>query len=135
MAAAQAVSEFVYSEEKPFDGIIAHLTRECRGNVHEKKWVDITGSSLYGPGHETKYIAELGKPSAFLSELLPNSWVCYDFKERRVTPTGYTLSNYVWGWPKSWVIEVSNEGGEGSWEDVDRRDDNGDVKNPGENYN
>ena len=134
MAAAQAVSEFVYSEEKPFDGIIAHLTRECRGNVCERHVVDIAASSLYGPGHEPKYIAELGKPSAYLSDLLPDSWIYYDFKERRVTPKGYTLSNYVWGWPKSWVVEVSNDGGEGQWEVVDSRDDNGDFKNPGENY-
>jgi hypothetical protein len=35
------------------DGIIAHLTRECGGNVHDHRVVDVTCGSFEKEGHET----------------------------------------------------------------------------------
>ena len=59
------------------------------------------------------------------------SWICYDFGERRVTPTSYSIRSYGNGpgnhHPKSWVLEVSNDGSEGSWAVVDSRENNSDL--------
>ena len=52
----------------------------------------------------------------------PNPWIYYDFKGRRVAPTSYSIrTDSLWS-PRSWAFEVSNDGSEGSWEVIDRRD-------------
>ena len=49
----------------------------------------------------------------------------------RVTPTSYSIRSMHWGpgyqYPKSWVLEVSNNGSEGSWAVVDSRENNSDL--------
>ena len=122
-------TEFVYDKARPLDGIIADLTRGCCGNVHKKGVVKVTaGSCLRGDPEnavnlESDYSYFIGRTS--------NLWICYDFKGRRVTPTSYSIRSYScgsgWNHPKSWVLEVSNDGSEGSWEVVDSRKDNNDL--------
>ena len=107
-------------------GIIAHFTRECGGNVQEKGVVQVTAEDCC---HNTvmsyKHIVELGTYFPFSFD---GGWVCYDFKWWRVAPTSYSIRSADFGFPKSWVIEVSNDGKE--WEVVDRRDDNEDLNGP-----
>jgi hypothetical protein len=84
------------------DGIVAHLARECGGNVHDRGIVEVTSSKPYskGPGYAGKNITDMEADSFFCSDFresegkdkveIPhakNNWVCYDFKERRVVPT------------------------------------------------
>ena len=119
-------SEFHYSG-RPLDGIIAHLTSVCGGNVHEKGIIEVTASSCFSPKTQGR-VVDLETDSSFSSRDEPNSWICYDFKGRRVAPTSYSIRTHSGdGFPKSWVLEVSNDGGEGSWEVVDRRNDNQDL--------
>jgi hypothetical protein len=59
-----------------------------------------------------------------------HNWVCYDFKERRILPTHYTIRTN-WQDPsrprlKSWLVGTSADGE--SWREVDGKDDNGNVK-------
>ena len=119
--------EFCYNEARPLDGVIAHLTRECCGNVHKKGVVIVTGSSKYVRGECPENVADVGTDSFYCSNFEPNSWVSYDFKERRVAPTSYSVRAHSIGSPRSWVFEVSNDGSEGSWQVVDRRDDTSDF--------
>ena len=53
----------------------------------------------------------------------PNPWICLDFRLNRVTPTAYVIqsggTNFGVCFPRTWVIEVSNDGSEGSWEIID----------------
>jgi hypothetical protein len=101
------------------DGIIAHLTRECGGDVHDRHVVDVTSGSfdkeIYGvnphsgaykndPSHAVKIAAVVETRSRFCSayrdmnENIPHSaknWLCYDFKERRIMPTHYTIRTYA----------------------------------------
>ena len=114
--------EFPFYDLHPLDGIIAHLTRECGGNVHDKGAVEVTASSESDLGYDARHAVELEKRSCFVSNNEPNSWIRYDFKERRVCPTSYSIRVGCFVTPRSWVLEVSNDGSEGSWDIVDCRD-------------
>jgi hypothetical protein len=133
------------------DGIIAHLTRECGGTVHDCHVVDITSGSLETetnganphsgvydnkPELAARNVADLEGDSEFLSafrkqeEDIPNenknNWICYDFKERRIVPTDYTIrtngnfpgSSHL----KSWAVDTSADGK--NWREVAREEDN-----------
>jgi hypothetical protein len=138
------------------DGIIAHLTRECGGNVHDRNIVDVVSGSFervtYGanphsgaynsdPMWAAKNAADLETSSRFYSayrkneEDIPhtrNNWVCYDFKERRIVPTHYAIRT---NFPrpgnchlKSWLVETSADGQ--SWREVAREEDNEQPNGP-----
>ena len=128
-----ARKEFVYDQGAPLEGIIAHLTQKCGGNVHEKGVVEVTASGILSNNHERyapEHAVELGSDSEFRSLNEEGSWLCYDFKGRCVTPTSYTIRSYDSPHrPKSWDLEVSNDGR--SWERVDRRKKNSDLTGDG----
>ena len=131
-------TEFFYDVSKPLEGIFAHFTRECGGNIHDQGIVNITASdcpedrccpknTVNGLGNANNQ-NNFGR-EFFCSENYPDSWICYDFKERRVLPTSYTVMSF---WerphaehPQSWVIEVSNDAT--SWTEIDRRDNNDEL--------
>jgi hypothetical protein len=93
------------------DGIIAYMTRECGGNVHDRHVVHVTSGSFakesqgasrrsgaFGnaPDNAAKNAADLEADSRFISayrkkeeDILHarNNWVCYDFLERTIVPT------------------------------------------------
>ena len=118
-----------YDSSKPLSGVIEYLTRVCGGNVHEKGFVEVTASSVYHGSYEPQNAVELGTKSFFISNGdKPGQWICYDFKGRRVAPTSYSIRTHDGNrFPRSWVLEVSNTGSEGSWTVVDTRENNGDL--------
>jgi hypothetical protein len=132
------------------NGIIAHLTRKCGGNVHDRNVVEVTsgsfeketiGANLHSgalnnkPECAAKNAADLKTDSYFQSacrtkkEDIPhtrNNWICYDFKEKRIVPTHYTINTF-YGGPgdphmKSWLVETSTDGE--NWREVAREEDN-----------
>jgi hypothetical protein len=131
------------------DGIIAHLTRKCGGNVHKHEIVRVTsgsfakeirGASRHSGAYNNRLdcdaqnVADLEADSRFESayreakEDIPhtrNTWVCYNFNERRIVPTHYALRTYF-GFAgdchlKSWVVETSVDGD--NWREVAREED------------
>ena len=119
--------KFVYDESKPLEGIIAHLTRKFGGNVHDKGIVNVTSSGFDSSSRLPKNAVDFGTDSRFdQSGSEPQSkWLCYDFKKRRVIPTSYSVRTYDGKYnPKSWLMEVSNDGTENSWTEIDRQDNN-----------
>ena len=124
----QAGRIFVHDPGDPLNGIITHLTRECGGNVHMKGVMEVTASSFIS-GYEPQNIANIGSDSCFASNDKDASWICYDFKEKRVLPTSYSIRSSYEGRggtnPKSWCVEVSNDGE--MWETLDTRVDNNDL--------
>jgi hypothetical protein len=119
------------------DGISAHLTRECGGNVHDHHVVDITCGSFEketvganphsgaydnDPDCAAKNAADLETYSCFESAYrwegdishTRNNWICYDFKERTIVPTHYTIrtnrNDPGYLHLKSWLVEMSADG-------------------------
>lgn len=39
-----------------------------------------------------------------------NAWICFDFKNREIEISSYTIKSARTGHAKNWVIEVSNDG-------------------------
>ena len=112
---APVLGEFHY-RFNPLDGIIAYLTRECGGNVWDN---GVVGGSRFASA------AELGLKSETIITIR-EPWVRYDFKERRVTPTSYSIK-VADRWPqRSWVFEASNDNR--WWEPLDIREDNVDLR-------
>ena len=109
---------------RALNGIIAFLTRECGGNVHDKGVVNVTASScLSGVASLAHQGVDLLSDSVFHTDNVPGSWCCYDFKERRVSLSSYTIRSYCptprnpGHHPISWVVEVSNDNT--NWQVVD----------------
>jgi hypothetical protein len=132
------------------DGVIAQVTRECGGNVHDRHVVEVASGSFEketvganrhsGEYHNdsdcaAKNAADLETGSRFFSacrghsEDIPhtrNNWLCYDCKERRIVPTHYTIRTNG-SRPgnvhlKSWLVETSVDGE--NWREVAREEDN-----------
>lgn len=104
-----------------FDGIITYLTRECGGNVHDKGIVNITLSSVEDGLHLGKHAADFWNESWDETKKEPGAWICYDFKERRVIPTSFTVQwcdpvVYQAGPLEDFLFEVSND--QESWTEV-----------------
>jgi hypothetical protein len=122
---------FPFDPRAELDGIIAGLTRQAGGNVAEKGVIAITASGCIDSSRfAPKFAADLMNDSVFVSGNEPNQWIAYDFLERRVRITHYTLRSRFDGWinsnnPKSWVIEISLDGQ--GWTEIDRKEDNGDL--------
>jgi hypothetical protein len=141
-----------YGEEMDVpDRVIAHLTRECCGNVHNCHIVDITSGSFeketrganphsgaYADNSlfAAKKAADLETESCFTSacrkkeEDIPsrrNNWICYDFKERRIVPTYYAIRTRGYCGPggphlKSWLVGTSKD--RKRWRKVAHKEDN-----------
>jgi hypothetical protein len=148
-----SVKKGTYGFDVP-DGIIAHLTRECGGNVHDRHVVDVTyglfeketdGANPHSGAYKNadwaaaKNVADLEADSYFYSayrkkeEDIPhtrNNWICCDFKERRIVPTHYAIRTN-WGDTggyhlKSWLVETSGDGE--SWRAAAHEEDNKQLK-------
>jgi hypothetical protein len=85
----------------PLNGIIAYLTQQCGGNVHDHRVVKVTSSMVYRSELRwaAKHSVDLQSENAFAShcrdkwDTIPHTakWICFDFRDRRVVPTHYTI--------------------------------------------
>jgi hypothetical protein len=121
----QFVRNFPFSNSDPMKGIVGFLTGECGGNVHDTGIVTAIASGILNnnQSYHPEFIADLETDTRFCSPNSSNSWVGYDFKERRILPTHYSMrsANCPKGWhhPRSWVIEISANGTD--WRVVDEQ--------------
>jgi hypothetical protein len=107
--------------------------------VHDRDAVLVT--SLSSSADHPKVIADLKSDVRFYSkyrgneEDIPhtrNNWVCYDFKDRRIVPTHYSIRSParphgpgLGNYPKSWLVEISTDGEH--WVEIDRRENNSEL--------
>jgi hypothetical protein len=120
-------------EANPLDGIVGHLTREHGGNVHTQGIVTVTGYDCLTD--ESCYAAlnaaDLTAPNTFWSKNQPNQSLVYDFGDRRIRLTHYSIRSRHDGgvndhYLRSWVIETSVDGE--AWPVVDRHEDDVSLK-------
>jgi hypothetical protein len=128
------------------NGIFAHLTKKCGGNVHERKIVNVTASTivnsagprlgpngpvLEGGRHQPQNVVDLNANTAFNSGQGADQWIAFNFLKHRVLLSHYAIRTYYPAYssgdsPQSWVIEVSDDGKE--WTEVDRRTGNMELR-------
>jgi hypothetical protein len=101
---------FPVYEGRDLNGIFGYLTRECGGNVHTKGVVNITCSGV-GGRNKCWQVVDAGWNDYWHSANDKNSWICFDFRGRSVSLTGYTLTVTVHNNSMilEWVVEGSND--------------------------
>jgi hypothetical protein len=106
-----------YTGTNSTDGIIAYLTREYNGNVHDKKIVTITARSAES---QVRHLADLRSNHCFCSHQAPNQWIKWDFGRILVQLTHYAMITRTGCVnPTSWILEGSTDGE--VWTELDRR--------------
>lgn len=112
-----------FTKDNEFNGIINYLKMKSDDNIdneisltfstndHENKddnWTDILNILLYND-----------QSKEFFTKNYKDSWICFDFKDKTIFPTDYTVKTDVGQFLKSWFIEVSNDCK--NWEIVDEK--------------
>jgi gas vesicle protein len=119
------------SARRPLEGILNALSKSCGGNVHDRGLVAVTASGcLEEARFHAKNAADPAGNTVFASANKPNQWIAYDFKNKKLRLTGYSIRSRFDGFPgsnnlKSWVIEVSDDGK--TWEVVDQKENDSDL--------
>jgi hypothetical protein len=119
------IFEFPMKEANSVDGIISYLTKKHGGNVHEKGVVIVTVKSIYNDDrgyYGPQNAVNLTSNSQFSTKDAPGQWICWNFGQRRIRLTHYTLRACKL---KSWVVEGSPDGS--TWTEIDRKTDNQDF--------
>lgn len=118
---------FEYTGNNAFSGIFSQLRAETSNNIESV--VQVTASSQQSRKPLNVIQRErrglFGGGGYFNSLNEPNSWICFDFKDRRVIPTNYSIRT-IQGfpntfYPKNWVIEGSNDNS--NWKIIDEQND------------
>jgi hypothetical protein len=106
------------STDSPFSGLIDHLTKVCGGNVHERAVIEITCSSTQY--NKCWQVADHSWNDYWFTNGVANSWIQFDFKNRKVSLTHYTLKSDGGGCHLlEWTIAGSHDGA--SWDPIDCR--------------
>jgi hypothetical protein len=98
----------------PLERIIAYLTKQCGGDLHERDVFRVTSSS----GNPKILVA--GTDSCLLFAEQPNQWVGHEFRRVAIRPTHYSIKSCTGPKLRSWVVEASDDGA--SWIEIDRKD-------------
>lgn len=110
---------FPVNESLPFNGIFNFLTGQSNNQILTEIRIT-TSSSSSSDGIPQSVLLFTDRNKYFSSQNIKNSWICFEFLNRYLVPSGYsirTATNVVSAHPRSWVIEVSNDGQK--WETID----------------
>jgi hypothetical protein len=101
------------------------LTRTAGGNAHDRGIVDVSASSVW-PNFVARNAVDLDQNNSYESMNQPNQWLCYDFKDRRIRLTDYSIAAHTNNYfLRSWVVEGSEDGS--TWTTLDERQNNNDA--------
>jgi hypothetical protein len=117
---------FSFASSRPFEGVIAHLTKQCSGDIHDRGAVTIIGSTTSSSCYP-KNSADLTTDACFESYSAPNQWFCYAFNGVPVKPTHYSVKTYS-SWNehmKNWVLQGLNDND--SWIMLDAQSNNDEL--------
>jgi len=113
-----------------FSGIFDGLSKKLGRNLADSSDVDVTASSDQGNSWVPKNVLK-NDDSYWESQNLPNSWIQFDFKQRKVSITSYSF--YVYNKIKSWKVEGSTDGS--TFEIIDNKVDTTDFQNSNRKFN
>jgi hypothetical protein len=109
---------FGYNEKNPFDGILTDMGKKCGGNVHDNGVIVISVSS--DSTRNSKCLVDRNWNDQWYSGNGDNSWVQFDFKERKVSVEHYTLKSGRDFYPIRWELEGSND--QSNWLSLDKKE-------------
>jgi hypothetical protein len=118
---------FTFREDSRFDGIISFLTQLHGGNVDDRSIVSVKSNSVYSD-RIAKNVVDFESSLYAHTADETNSWIWYDFKDKRVKVSHYSLrsrSDNDSNHPMNLTVEGSKDGE--TWIEFDRRDECGDV--------
>lgn len=92
--------EFLPKGDDNFNGTIKFLVDESNGDISEKVVLTALANQ-----HLCKCVPQYNTNDYYSSNNSENSWICFDFKDKRIIPSNYqiksrddgTLSDYHWG--------------------------------------
>ena len=109
------------NESNSFHGIINKFTEEIGGNVDEKGIISVIPSTNSNSGHYRNVTDLNNLESFYWSMNCSNQWIKYDFKDKKIHPTHYSIRSCPSNWsghePCNWVIEGSND--DVNWKQLD----------------
>jgi hypothetical protein len=122
-----------YQEGSSLNSIISYLTKKFDGYIGDRGVVSISARNVYGPQYcPLRNVTDFENQTCFIPNSIPNSWICYDFKNMNITPIHYTLrsrrdsnSNHL----PFWTLEGSLD--RSKWIELDRREDNTELNSQG----
>ena len=116
--------EFKLEKGHEFEGIMNILIKETGGNIHDNGTIEITSNSIKD-NHHPKNLVDYKNTNFYLSNEEPGAFVCFEFKDRGIQLSSYSIGSGSDG-PnhshlRNWVVEVSNDGKK--YEEVDCHSD------------
>jgi len=115
-----------------FSGIFDGLSKKLGRNLADSNDVDVTVSSVYDNDCSYGPINVFKSDSSFwLTQNLPNSWIQFDFKQRKVSITSYSINDEHK--IKSWKVEGSTDGN--VFEMIDNKINTTDFQNSNDRFN
>jgi len=114
-----------------FSGIFDGLSKKLGRNLADSSDVDVTASSINTSSNAPTNVLK-NDSSYWHSENLPNSWIQFDFKLRKVSITSYSMNEYYVKL-KSWKVEGSTDGS--TFEIIDNKVDTTDFQNDSGGFN
>ncbi|KAK8867177.1 hypothetical protein M9Y10_010153 [Tritrichomonas musculus] len=126
--------EFKSEKGHEFEGIMHYLTDLTGGNIHDNQTIEITSNSIHGSNHHPKNLVDYQNNNFYHSKNDPSPFVLFDFKDRRVQISDYSIKTYSSGQNdgghlRNWVLEVSNDGD--SWEEIDSHSEDSKLNGSG----
>lgn len=100
------------TRDQELQGIINYLTKQCGGNAHENGVINITASTIDGIC-PAKNAIDFDSNSYYQASTPRNEWIQFDFKEKKVCLSSYTIKardDANVGSPQHFVIEGSDNG-------------------------
>jgi hypothetical protein len=120
----------------PLNGILRYLTKRYGGNVCDKGIINITSIGTYlihgSQIYFEKQLAAPENPRAFWTANVPDSWICYDFKNAKITPSHYSIragDSPTCRYLRTWSLEGSLDGGQ-TWIAIDHRENDTEINAP-----
>jgi hypothetical protein len=85
-----AEQHFLFQSDSPFDGYISFLTQQHHGNIHDLGIISVTSIGV-NRDHNAKHVIDFESSLYCQTMSAPNSWICYDLKDKRMKVTHYSL--------------------------------------------